>query len=109
MPLKALWKWLGLMNRREDSFSIRAASSLERAFDTRDDDHLVCLLYDPVGGHYEGHELNSIVRSDTTCTLLMNAIPTGFYLYLAFVNSKRNRISDSVCVRCESARELHVV
>ena len=76
---------------------------------SRDDDHLVCLLYEPLSGHYEGHELNTVVRSDTTCTLLMNAISEGFYLYLAFVNSKRNRISDSVCVRCESARELHVV
>ena len=35
----------------------------------------------------------------TSCTLLMNAISEDFYLYLAFVNSKRNRIIDSVCVR----------
>ena len=72
---------------------------------SRDDDHLVCLLYEPESGHHEGHELNIVVRSDTQCTLLMNAIPEGSCLYLAFVNSKRNRISDSVCVSCESARE----
>ena len=76
---------------------------------SRDDDHLVCLLYEPLSGHYEGHELNTVVRSDTQCTLLMNAISEGFYLYLAFINSKRNRISDSVCVGCESERELHVI